>query len=89
MQMPNPHGPRHKPLSKIVELAERIAALSPKERKQIGHALNDTHVASKTTDDSVPWHERESKTREKVSSKTREKVSISTEQFRSCQIRLE
>ena len=40
-----------------------IAALSPKERKQIGHALNDTHVASKTTDDSVPWHEWESKTR--------------------------
>lgn len=34
------YGPRPQPSSKIVELAERIAALSPEERKQIGHALS-------------------------------------------------
>ncbi|CAN6888489.1 50S ribosomal protein L7/L12 [Brassica napus] len=37
----DPYGPRPQPSSKIVELAERIAALSPEERKQIGPALNE------------------------------------------------
>lgn len=36
----DPYGPRPQPSNKIVELAERIAALSPEERKQIGPALN-------------------------------------------------
>ncbi|ESQ49442.1 hypothetical protein EUTSA_v10021590mg [Eutrema salsugineum] len=37
----DPYGPRPQPSNKIVELAERIAALSPEERKQIGPALNE------------------------------------------------
>ncbi|KAF8101164.1 hypothetical protein N665_0209s0022 [Sinapis alba] len=37
----DPYGPRPQPSSKIVELAERIAALSPEERKLIGPALNE------------------------------------------------
>ncbi|CAH2055053.1 unnamed protein product [Thlaspi arvense] len=37
----DPYGPRPQPSSKIVELAERIAALSPEERRQIGPALNE------------------------------------------------
>ncbi|KAJ4892991.1 Ribosomal protein L12/ ATP-dependent Clp protease adaptor protein ClpS family protein [Raphanus sativus] len=37
----DPYGPRPQPSSKIVELAERISALSPEERKQIGPALNE------------------------------------------------
>lgn len=37
----DPYGPRPEPSNKIVELAERIAALSPEERKQIGSALNE------------------------------------------------
>ncbi|KAF8093299.1 hypothetical protein N665_0385s0046 [Sinapis alba] len=37
----DPYGPRPQPSSKIMELAERIAALSPQERKQISPALNE------------------------------------------------
>ncbi|CAN8260313.1 unnamed protein product [Cochlearia groenlandica] len=37
----DPYGPRPQPSNKLMELAERIAALSPEERKQIGPALNE------------------------------------------------
>lgn len=35
----NPYGPRPPPSDKIVQLAERIAALAPEERCQLGPAL--------------------------------------------------
>ncbi|CAK7328905.1 unnamed protein product [Dovyalis caffra] len=38
-QVYDPYGPRPPPLEKIIELAERIAALPPEERSQIGPAL--------------------------------------------------
>lgn len=37
----NPYGPRPPPSEKIIQLAERIAALPPEERVQIGPALRD------------------------------------------------
>ncbi|KAH0914572.1 LOW QUALITY PROTEIN: hypothetical protein HID58_029018, partial [Brassica napus] len=54
------YGPRPQPSSKIVELAERIAALSPEERKQIGHALSK-HL--RLQEQQMISHEGESKTR--------------------------
>ncbi|OMO59949.1 hypothetical protein CCACVL1_24518 [Corchorus capsularis] len=38
-QVYDPYGPRPPPSDKIVQLAERIAALQPEERKQIGPVL--------------------------------------------------
>ncbi|OMO67093.1 putative 50S ribosomal protein L7/L12 [Corchorus olitorius] len=35
----DPYGPRPPPSDAIVQLAERVAALQPEERKQIGHVL--------------------------------------------------
>ncbi|EPS63908.1 hypothetical protein M569_10874, partial [Genlisea aurea] len=35
----DPYGPRPPPSEKIVQLAEKIASLSPEERRQIGPAL--------------------------------------------------
>lgn len=37
----DPYGPRPPPSEKIVQLADRIAALSPEELKQIGPTLRD------------------------------------------------
>ncbi|XXG65012.1 hypothetical protein AAC387_Pa05g2820 [Persea americana] len=37
----DPYGPRPPPSDKTVQLADRIAALSPGERKQIGPTLRD------------------------------------------------
>ncbi|CAH8361560.1 unnamed protein product [Eruca vesicaria subsp. sativa] len=37
----DPYGPRPQPSSKIMDLAELIAALSPQERKQISPGLNE------------------------------------------------
>ncbi|KAK6924848.1 Ribosomal protein L7/L12, C-terminal [Dillenia turbinata] len=37
----NPYGPRPPPSDKIIQLAERIAALPPEERVQVGPALRE------------------------------------------------
>ncbi|XP_059306106.1 uncharacterized protein LOC132057496 [Lycium ferocissimum] len=37
----DPYGPRPEPSDKIVQLAERIAALPPEERRQIGPSLRE------------------------------------------------
>uniref|UniRef100_A0A3Q7ITP8 Large ribosomal subunit protein bL12c n=1 Tax=Solanum lycopersicum TaxID=4081 RepID=A0A3Q7ITP8_SOLLC len=37
----DPYGPRPPPSDKIVQLAERIAALAPEERRQIGPLLRE------------------------------------------------
>ncbi|MBA0638098.1 hypothetical protein Godav_000005 [Gossypium davidsonii] len=40
-QVYDPYGPRPPPSDKVVELAERIAALPPEERRQIGPTLTE------------------------------------------------
>ncbi|KAK2663755.1 hypothetical protein Ddye_002329 [Dipteronia dyeriana] len=37
----DPYGPRPPPSDKIVQLAERIAALTPEERRQVGPSLTE------------------------------------------------
>uniref|UniRef100_A0A2P2IMN8 50S ribosomal protein L12ic-like n=1 Tax=Rhizophora mucronata TaxID=61149 RepID=A0A2P2IMN8_RHIMU len=43
----DPYGPRPPPSDKIVQLADRIAALSPEERRQIGPALRERFLLPK------------------------------------------
>ncbi|GLT47211.1 hypothetical protein SLA2020_209220 [Shorea laevis] len=40
-QVYDPYGPRPPPSDKIIQLAERIAALAPEERRQIGPTLTE------------------------------------------------
>lgn len=44
----DPYGPKPPPSEKVVELAERIAALAPEERRQIGPMLKDRLSLPKT-----------------------------------------
>lgn len=44
----DPYGPKPPPSAKVVELAERIAALTPEERRQIGPMLNHRLSLPKT-----------------------------------------
>ncbi|KAL6318529.1 hypothetical protein AAG906_000607 [Vitis piasezkii] len=44
----DPYGPKPPPSEKVVELAERIAALAPEERLQIGPMLKDRLSLPKT-----------------------------------------
>ena len=44
----DPYGPRPPPSDKVVELAERIAALAPEERRQIGPMLKERLSLPKT-----------------------------------------